>query len=90
MTPTRHPHGTHTTPTRHPLALGYDLMEWLGHYLCLTDPPELLHIAGKLCAFGYIYPVTVTASLCVKDDNTLYRFQVITVASDQWPVTSDR
>ena len=64
------------TPHSHYRSPGYDVMEWLSHHLCLTDQVELVHMASLLCKYGYIYPISDTIGLNVKDDGTLYRFQV--------------
>ena len=58
------------------LVLGYDLVEWLMEFLDIEDSAEVLHLASQLCQHGYIFPVTDTKTLSVKDDGTLYRFQV--------------
>ena len=56
--------------------LGYDVIEWLMEKLNIEDGTEALHLASLLCQNGYIFPVADTKSLAVKDDGTLYRFQV--------------
>ena len=58
---------------------GYDLVEWLMDRLDIEDGTEALHLATLLCCYGYFFPVTDTKTLSVKDDGTLYRFQVGTV-----------
>lgn len=35
-----------------------------------------MHLASLLCQYGYLFPVTDTKSLQVRDDGSLYRFQV--------------
>ena len=55
---------------------GYDLVEWLMDRLDIEDGTEALHLATLLCCYGYFFPVTDTKTLSVKDDGTLYRFQV--------------
>lgn len=55
---------------------GYDLVEWLMVRLQLSDPNEALHLATLLCQCGYYFPVSETKSLAVRDDGTLFRFQV--------------
>ena len=57
---------------------GKDLVEWLMDYLVVEDVLEAVHLASLLCQYGYIFPVTDTKTLSVKDDSTLYRFQVRT------------
>lgn len=39
---------------------------------------EALHIGNLLCQYGYFFPVSDTKNLVVKDDSSLYRFQVST------------
>ena len=41
-------------------------------------PPlvEAVHLANLLCQFGYYFPVNELKNLIVKDDSSLYRFQV--------------
>ena len=56
-------------------------MEWLTDMLSLDDSNEALNIATQLCQYGYIFPVTDTKYLSVKDDGTLYRFQVTNICS---------
>ena len=55
---------------------GYDLVEWLMERLQIEESTELLHLASLLCQFGYFFPVADNKSLTVKDDGSLYRFQV--------------
>ena len=42
--------------------------------LCLAV--EAVHLANLLCQFGYYFPVNEQKNLLVKDDSSLYRFQV--------------
>ena len=58
------------------LLAGYDLVEWLIDRFQIEDSLEALHLASLLCQHGYFFPVTETKNLNVKDDGTLYRFQV--------------
>ena len=58
------------------MCAGYDLIEWLTVRLQMADTNEALHIATLLCHYGYFFPVSETKTLSVKDDGTLYRFQV--------------
>ena len=44
--------------------------------LQIEESTELLHLASLLCQSGYFFPVTDNKSLIVKDDGSLYRFQV--------------
>lgn len=37
---------------------------------------EAIHLANLLCQYGYFFPVGESRSLIVKDDSSLYRFQV--------------
>jgi hypothetical protein len=37
---------------------------------------EAVHIGNQLCQYGYFFPVNDTKNLVVKDDSSLYRFQV--------------
>ena len=37
---------------------------------------EALHLATLLCQYGYFFPVGDAKTLHVKDDSSLYRFQV--------------
>ena len=37
---------------------------------------EAVHLANLLCQFGYYFPVNEQKNLLVKDDSSLYRFQV--------------
>ena len=43
------------------------------NYLFLV---EAVHLANLLCQFGYYFPVNEQKNLLVKDDSSLYRFQV--------------
>ena len=56
--------------------IGYDLVEWLMDRLAIEDGTEALHLATLFCYYGYFFPVTDSKNLSVKDDGTLYRFQV--------------
>ena len=44
-------------------------------YLCFIAV-EAVHLANLLCQFGYYFPVSEQKNLLVKDDSSLYRFQV--------------
>lgn len=37
---------------------------------------EALNLANQLCQYGYLFPITDSKVLVVKDDSSLYRFQV--------------
>lgn len=55
---------------------GYDLIEWLMERLNIEESLEAVHIANQLCNYGYFFPVSDSKNLIVKDDSSLYRFQV--------------
>lgn len=42
----------------------------------LFPAAEAIHLANLLCQYGYFFPVGESRSLIVKDDSSLYRFQV--------------
>jgi hypothetical protein len=48
---------------------------------------EAVHIGNQLCQYGYFFPVNDSKNLVVKDDNTLYRFQVSLIVT--WYVLVD-
>lgn len=54
---------------------GEDFIMWLKRRLSVSEE-EAQHLACLFCQYGYIFPVTDTKVLTVKDDNSLYRFQV--------------
>lgn len=54
---------------------GIDLCNWISNNLDMPDPAEALHFANLLSQHGYYFPV-IEKTLVVKDDNSLYRFQV--------------
>lgn len=56
--------------------MGYDLIEWLMDRLNIEESVEALHIGNLLCQYGYFFPVSDTKNLVVKDDSSLYRFQI--------------
>lgn len=56
--------------------MGYDLIEWLMDRLSIEDSLEAVHLANLLCQFGYYFPVQELKNLIVKDDSSLYRFQI--------------
>ena len=46
---------------------------------------EAVHLANLLCQFGYYFPINELKNLLVKDDSSLYRFQVKTsIQQDQF------
>ncbi|XP_070186737.1 regulator of G-protein signaling 11-like isoform X2 [Littorina saxatilis] len=53
---------------------GEDFIMWLKRRLSVSEE-EAQHLACLFCQYGYIFPVTDTKVLTVKDDNSLYRFQ---------------
>ena len=46
-------------------------------YSIIVLAVEAVHLANLLCQFGYYFPVNEQKNLLVKDDSSLYRFQVI-------------
>ena len=57
------------------------MIEWLVQNLSIAETSEALHLATLLCCHGYIFPVPDMRWLHVKDDSSLYRFQVNAAAS---------
>ncbi|KAK0174821.1 hypothetical protein PV327_010548 [Microctonus hyperodae] len=55
--------------------MGYDLIEWLMERLSIEES-EAVHLANQLCQYGYFFPVNDSKTLTVKDDSSLYRFQI--------------
>lgn len=53
---------------------GEDMIQWLRRRMNCFDE-EAQHLATLFCHYGYIFPVTDTKVLTVKDDTSLYRFQ---------------
>lgn len=45
---------------------------------------EAVHIANMLCQYGYFFPVNDSKTLTLKDDSSLYRFQVRQRLSDKY------
>ena len=45
-------------------------------HLSFASAVEAVHLANLLCQFGYYFPVNELKNLMVKDDSSLYRFQV--------------
>ena len=45
-------------------------------HLSFFSAVEAVHLANLLCQFGYYFPVNELKNLMVKDDSSLYRFQV--------------
>lgn len=37
---------------------------------------EAINLANQLCQYGYFFPVNDLKNLVLKDDSSLYRFQV--------------
>uniref|UniRef100_A0A673C6R6 Regulator of G protein signaling 6 n=1 Tax=Sphaeramia orbicularis TaxID=375764 RepID=A0A673C6R6_9TELE len=56
---------------------GADIVQWLMKNLCIEDPAEAIHLGSLIAAHGYIFPISDHV-LTLKDDGTLYRFQVKT------------
>nr|XP_018911128.1 PREDICTED: regulator of G-protein signaling 7 isoform X2 [Bemisia tabaci] len=56
--------------------MGYDLIEWLMEHLDIEESVEAVHLANQLCQYGYFFPVSDSKNLVVKDDSSLYRFQI--------------
>lgn len=54
---------------------GYNIIEWLMDRLTV-DETEAVHIANMLCQYGYFFPVNDSKTLTLKDDSSLYRFQI--------------
>ncbi|XP_046918006.1 regulator of G-protein signaling 7-like isoform X2 [Dermatophagoides farinae] len=53
---------------------GSDLIAWMMRELDLDDQQEALHLANLMASHGYFFPIDDHV-LCVKADNTFYRFQ---------------
>lgn len=58
-----------------------DLISWLMMKLQIQEESEAQHLASLLCHYGYIFPITDSKSLLVKEDGAFYRFQ----CSYYWP-----
>ncbi|KAG7237277.1 hypothetical protein INR49_032610 [Caranx melampygus] len=54
---------------------GADIVQWLMKNLSIEDPAEAIHLGSLVAAHGYIFPISDHV-LTLKDDGTLYRFQV--------------
>uniref|UniRef100_A0A3Q2G9J1 Regulator of G protein signaling 6 n=1 Tax=Cyprinodon variegatus TaxID=28743 RepID=A0A3Q2G9J1_CYPVA len=54
---------------------GADIVQWLLKNLSIEDSAEAMHIGSLIAAQGYFFPISDHV-LCLKDDGTLYRFQV--------------
>lgn len=48
----------------------------MSNYVVLCVIVEAVHIGSQLCQYGYFFPVNDSKNLVVKDDSSLYRFQV--------------
>ncbi|XP_045474796.1 regulator of G-protein signaling 7 isoform X14 [Harmonia axyridis] len=59
----------------HDAFMGYDMIEWLMDRLAIEES-EALNLANQLCQYGYFFPINDSKNLVVKDDSTLYRFQL--------------
>uniref|UniRef100_A0A8C5HLZ2 Regulator of G-protein signaling 6-like n=1 Tax=Gouania willdenowi TaxID=441366 RepID=A0A8C5HLZ2_GOUWI len=54
---------------------GMDIVQWLTKNLSIDDQAEAIHLGSLIAAHGYIFPISDHV-LTLKDDGTLYRFQV--------------
>uniref|UniRef100_A0A8D3EEL6 Regulator of G protein signaling 6 n=1 Tax=Scophthalmus maximus TaxID=52904 RepID=A0A8D3EEL6_SCOMX len=59
---------------------GADIVQWLMKNLSAEDPAEAIHLGSLIAAHGYIFPISDHV-LTLKDDGTLYRFQMIALLS---------
>lgn len=57
---------------------GTDLIQWISSRLKIGEEEhmEALQLAILLCHNGYIFPIADWRNLTVKEDASLYRFQV--------------
>ncbi|XP_034935564.1 regulator of G-protein signaling 9 isoform X2 [Chelonus insularis] len=54
---------------------GCELIAWLIERFTM-EHTEALYLANQICQYGYFFPVNDSKNLTVKDDSSLYRFQV--------------
>ena len=58
------------------MASDWSMQSMLFSHWSIFVAVEAVHLANLLCQFGYYFPVSEQKNLLVKDDSSLYRFQV--------------